>query len=185
MRPRRCARTHAPLAAVRWCVVARWPEGVVRRHGPRVTCFAPYWLSAVQLAQPASHPALAGSQLHSPSNPQSKNPLSSHDAPSSLRARRRAGSAQGCRGKVVATWSKGGRTHQSEASCRRALIAAPIVASFGRSRLGSVQPLAAESRARWTSKPRACPGPGRRVQNPNGAWACRRDSAVRSPSSGA
>ena len=60
-------------------------------------------------------------------------------------------------------------------------IAAPFVASFGRARLGSPQPLAAESRARWTSKPRACPG---HAQAPFGFWTRRLgrpDGAVRSP----
>ena len=61
------ARMHAPLAAVRWCAVAREPAVVVRRHGPRVTCFAAPYLSAPQL-QPLSQ---APSQLSLQSSSQS------------------------------------------------------------------------------------------------------------------
>jgi len=108
------------------------------------------------------------------------------------------------RGGAERPWRPGaraGRVHhpvlqlvlQLEASCRRALSVAaasairstPIAASFRRASLGSCQPLAAGSRASWTSKPRTCPG---HAQAPFGCWTRRPgrwDGAVRSPSSGA
>ena len=74
------ARMHAPLAAVRWCAVAREPAVVVRRHGPRVTCFAaPYW-SAPQL-QPLSQ---AASQPSSQSSSQSPSQSSSQSSSQSV-----------------------------------------------------------------------------------------------------
>ena len=66
-----------------------------------------------------------------------------------------------------------------------AIRSTPIAASFRRASLGSCQPLAAGSRASWTSKPRTCPG---HAQAPFGFWTRRPgrwDGAVRSPSSGA
>ena len=100
---------------------------MVVRSGPRVTCFALYWpagqlvQSLVQpLVQPSSQSLLsalqhASSQKHpveyqhvapsAKSHEQLLAPLA-HVDPESLRARRRAiNSAQGGRGKAVATWS--------------------------------------------------------------------------------
>ena len=190
------------------------------RLGPRVTCFALYW-SAGQLVQPLVqptvqspvHPALFALQASS-SHPQliptisqpshSQLAVVAHVDPVLLRARRRAGSAQGGAERPRRPGARAGRAHhpelqpvlQPEASCRRALlqlpspqlppfVAAPILASFGRALLGSFQPLAAGSRARWTSKPRTCPG---HAQAPFGCWTRRPgrwDGAVDSPSSGA